>query len=118
MSQNQALRPFDLLIALDKKSRESSGGMPVYEQAGSSWTGVLVTLGKSKLLVSMRVVREIIIPPVVTKVPGVMSWLKGVANLRGTLFPVMDLESLFNLESTEDAQQKACLRSVMSYNIV
>ena len=109
MSQNQALRPFDLLIALDKKSRESSGGMPVYEQAGSSWTGVLVTLGKSKFLVSMRVVREIIIPPAVTNVPGVMSWLKGVANLRGTLFPVMDLESLFNLKTAEDAQQQRLL---------
>ncbi len=109
MSQNQALRPFDLLMALDKKSRESSGGMPVYEQAGSSWTGVLVTLGKNKLLVSMRVVREIIIPPSVTKVPGVMAWMKGIANLRGTLFPVMDLELLYNIQADGDTQQQRLL---------
>lgn len=105
MSQNQALRPFDLLIALDNKSRSSSGGMPEYEHSGSSWTGVLVSLGANQLLVSMRVVREIITPPNVTKVPGVLPWMKGIANLRGTLFPVMDLQQLYGI-SVDDGEIK------------
>lgn len=106
MSLNMATRPFDLLAALDKKSRESSGGMPVYEHAGSSWTGVLVAIGPDKLMFSMRVVREIIIPPEVTPVPGVQAWLKGVANLRGTLFPVIDIVQMLGLESGQDATQQ------------
>jgi len=106
MSLNMAMRPFDLLAELDKKSRESSGGMPVYEHAGSSWTGVLVAIGTDKLMFSMRVVREIITPPAVTVVPGVQGWLKGVANLRGTLFPVIDVEQMLGLEPGEDAAQQ------------
>ncbi len=106
MSLSMAMRPFDLLVALDKKSRDSSGGMPVYEHAGSSWTGVLVAIGADKLMFSMRVVREIIIPPAVTRVPGVQGWLKGIANLRGTLFPVIDIEQMLGLAPGENASQQ------------
>ena len=106
MSLCMATGPFDLLAAIDKKSRDSSSGMLVYEHAGSSWTGVLVAIGADKLMFSMRVVRELIIPPTITPVPGVQNWLKGIANLRGTLFPVVDVEQLLGLPPGDDAAQQ------------
>jgi len=110
MSLSVAARPFDLLSELDKKSKERAGGLPVYEHAGSSWTGVLVTIGADEILLTMRVVREIIIPPDVTRVPGVQVWLKGIANLRGTLFPVVDLEQFLEVApNNENPQQRRLL---------
>ncbi len=32
-------------------------------------------------------------PPVITIVPGTKSWLLGVANIRGNLLPIMDLQA-------------------------
>jgi twitching motility protein PilI len=43
------------------------------------------------LVTSVGEVVETLFPPRVTMVPGTRSWLKGVANVRGTLLPIIDL---------------------------
>src|SRR5688572_26983254 len=44
--------------------------------------------------------------PIVT-VPAVPNYIKGVANLRGYITPLLDLAQLFNIEQAESNQQKA-----------
>ncbi|MCW8830371.1 MAG: chemotaxis protein CheW, partial [Gammaproteobacteria bacterium] len=44
-----------------------------------------------KLIADMSEVSEILDVPEYTKVPGVKSWVVGIANVRGSLLPIMDL---------------------------
>ena len=45
---------------------------------------------------SMDEVLEIIPVPPITRVPGVKSWLMGIANLRGTVISVVNLREFFS----------------------
>ena len=44
------------------------------------------------LLTRMGEVSEILDPPDYTRVPGVKDWVVGIANVRGSLLPLMDLK--------------------------
>ena len=55
---------------------------------------VVVRLGGSRYALPMAAVAEVGRPPGLTRVPGVPSWLAGVANWRGRVLAVLDLRPL------------------------
>ncbi len=55
---------------------------------------VVVRLGGSRYALPMESVAEVGRPPGLTRVPGVPSWLAGVANWRGRVLAVLDLRPL------------------------
>lgn len=55
---------------------------------------VVVRLGGSRYALPMEAVAEVGRPPSLTRVPGVPSWLAGVANWRGRVLAVLDLRPL------------------------
>ena len=55
---------------------------------------VVVRLGGCRYAVSMDAVAEVGRPPVLTRVPGLPSWVAGVANWRGRVLAVLDLRPL------------------------
>jgi purine-binding chemotaxis protein CheW len=55
---------------------------------------VVVRLGGSRYALPMSAVGEVGRPPGLTRVPGVPSWLAGVANWRGRVLAILDLRSL------------------------
>ena len=55
---------------------------------------VVVRLAGTRYSVDMDAVAEVGRPPHVTRVPGVPSWIAGVANWRGRVLPVIDLRVL------------------------
>ncbi|MEZ5584217.1 MAG: chemotaxis protein CheW [Candidatus Competibacteraceae bacterium] len=57
-----------------------------------------VRLGSWNLLLSMDDVAEIVPIPRITRVPGVATWLLGIANLRGTILSVVDLQEFLGGE--------------------
>nr|MBA2408319.1 chemotaxis protein CheW [Gammaproteobacteria bacterium] len=44
---------------------------------------------RNPLVTPLLAVAEIITPPTVASVPGVKPWVMGIANMRGTLLPIM-----------------------------
>lgn len=84
--------PFDLLLDLERRSVKGTAGLPALDQIEEDWVGVGFRLGDSRLIVSMSDVKEILDLPEVTTVPGVKSWVVGVANVRGSLLPIMDMK--------------------------
>src|SRR3546814_7492965 len=68
----------------------------------SAWhsRGVGFRLGARHLLVGFDEVVEIIPLPATTPVPGAASWMLGVANVRGTLLPIVDLKQFMDGERT------------------
>jgi len=85
--------PFDLLLDLERRTLESSSGLPTLDQVKDEWVGVGFRIGSSRLIASMSEVKEILDIPEYTMVPGVKSWIVGVANVRGSLLPILDMKS-------------------------
>lgn len=65
-------------------------------------------LGKEEYGIGILQVREIIGLMEITAVPHTPSYIKGVINLRGSVIPVMDLRSKFNMESQE-YNERTCI---------
>lgn len=84
--------PFDYLLNLESRCKTDSAGIPTMDQVEEEWVGVGFRIGKEKFLASMNEVEEILDLPAYTNVPGVKSWVVGVANVRGSLLPIMDLK--------------------------
>lgn len=84
--------PFDLLQELEQRTLKRSAGLPMLDEVQEEWVGVGFRIGDSKLIASMSDVKEILDMPEFTLVPGVKSWIVGVANVRGSLLPIMDMK--------------------------
>ncbi len=84
--------PFDLLLDLERRTVKSSAGLPMLDQMKDDWVGIAFRVGDSRLIAAMSEVKEILDLPEFTLVPGVKSWIVGVANVRGSLLPIMDLK--------------------------
>jgi twitching motility protein PilI len=64
----------------------------------------------------MGEVSEVLHEPRFTQIPGVKPWVKGVANLRGRLLPIMDLCGFFGHEVSAARKQRRVL--VVEHNEV
>ncbi len=84
--------PFDLLLDLERRTNKVSAGLPTIDRKKDEWVGIGFRIGDSKLIASMSDVKEILDLPEFTMVPGVKSWIVGVANVRGSLLPIMDMK--------------------------
>jgi twitching motility protein PilI len=85
--------PFDLLLDLERRTLKGLTGMPALDMVEEEWVGVGFRIGDSKLIASMSEVKEILDLPEYTMVPGVKSWIVGVANVRGSLLPILDMKT-------------------------
>jgi twitching motility protein PilI len=83
--------PVDLLIDYERRLAEVGARLPAQEEVRDRWSGIGFRIGDQRFVASMEEVREVLDPPTCTRVPGTASWFIGVANIRGTLVPVMDL---------------------------
>lgn len=92
--------PFELLFELESRARAHAFGLPQREEARKIWRGVGFRLGGIMLVVPLGQVREILISPPVSRVPGAKPWVTGIANVRGTLLPILDLQGFLSSRST------------------
>ena len=92
--------PFDILEAYEQRSLQHAVQLPGREFAAELWRGVGYRIGNRRLVSDFREVVEIVQMPQVTVVPGAQPWLLGVGNLRGNLFPVVDLKQFLEGERT------------------
>lgn len=60
---------------------------------------IVVRLGAGRFAVDLASVAEVGRAPHVTRVPGLPSWLAGVANWRGRILPVLDLRTLLGADA-------------------
>ncbi len=85
-------RPFELLKELEKRSRAVTAGSVSEASVGPEWVGVAFRMGGETFLVAREETREVLgYPAAVTRIPGAKNWVKGLANVRGQLLPMLDL---------------------------
>jgi twitching motility protein PilI len=94
-------RPFELLKELEKRSRTVTAGNTPEKAAGQEWVGVAFRMGGETFLVAREETREVLgYPAAVTRIPGAKSWVKGLANIRGQLLPMLDLRQFLGSGAT------------------
>ena len=89
--------PFEILRDLDARCRRNSSGLPVAKAVVDDWIGIGFAINDIPLIAKMDEVSEILPPPETIRVPGVAYWVKGLANIRGSLMPVLDMNSFCGL---------------------
>lgn len=87
-------KPFELLRELERLARVALTGQGRDAANEREWVGVAFRMSSENFLVAREETREILgYPAVVTRVPGAKPWIRGVANVRGQLLPVIDLRA-------------------------
>ena len=87
-------QPFELLQELERRSRIAFAGQGG-EALPEEWVGVGFRLGNEQFVANRDQVREVLmLPETMTRVPGAKRWMLGIANLRGHLLPLIDLQML------------------------
>ncbi len=84
--------PLLLLQEIERRSKVHAFELPQQLDVRTTWDGVGFRLGNTQLVAAVDEVKEILPLPRITAVFGAQRWVKGVANIRGTLLPVMDLQ--------------------------
>lgn len=82
---------FTLLQDIETRCKKRALGLPQKVELRRTWSGVGFRVGNIRLLVPMNEINEILRYPNITKVPSALTWVKGLANVRGNLLPIMDL---------------------------
>ncbi len=100
LSANKRVSSFETLLDYEQRSLAHVAGRPEMVEAPGHWRGVGFRLGARRFVSSFDEIVEILSLPPVTPVPGAQAWMLGVANVRGSLLPVVDLKQFLEGERT------------------
>ena len=76
-----------------RRSEAQEAKVPATLVKEEDWQGLAFVLDGVKLVTAMEEVRELLpYPESVTRVPGTRNWMLGLANIRGELLPIVDLQ--------------------------
>lgn len=87
--------PLELLREIERRSKLHAKGLPQQIAKKALWSGIGFRAGDINLVAPLSQINEIMHYPRLTLVPGAQAWVKGLANIRGTLLPIMDLQGYF-----------------------
>lgn len=82
----------DALLELEARSVNCALGLPQQKEIRKPWSGIGFRIGNRNLIAEVGDVKEVLYIPPVTTIPGTKTWVKGMANIRGNLMPILDLQ--------------------------
>lgn len=106
---SDVMTPYQRLLELDQLSRRYSAGLPAQQEVVQTWSGIGFRMGSRVFVSPMGEVSEVLHEPRQTPLPGVKPWVRGVANVRGRLLPIMDLCGFLGGELTAPRKQRRVL---------
>ena len=99
-----------LLQSIERRSREKASSLPQQVEIQAQWEGVVFSLMDARLVASLDEVCEILnFSPDVTDVPGTQPWMVGIANIRGSLLPIIDLQAFLGGTNTPRGRRNRTL---------
>ncbi len=83
-----------LLQDIARRSQIHAQNLPKQVEFLNYWEGILFSVGGDRLVAPLDEIFEILnYPNTVTTVPGTRSRVRGIANIRGNLLPIIDLQA-------------------------
>jgi len=92
---------FELLRDIETRSRQKALGIPQQLEVRDSWSGISFRLGRIRLLAPFGEVSELLTLPPLTRIPGARPWVLGLANIRGSLLPILDMGNFIEGEAID-----------------
>src|SRR5690606_2860976 len=103
-------KPCELLQEIEKLARAALVGQGRDAGGEREWVGVAFRLSSESFLTAREETREVLgFPPVLTRVPGAKPWIRGLANVRGQLLPVIDLRAFLGGGLTQTGRSSRVL---------
>ena len=96
MAQEAAMTPLEQLREIERNCLAHAHGLPQQLEVAEEWSGIGFRLGDLRLVAPLGEVVEVLTYPGLSKVPRTKSWVRGIANIRGNLLPIMDLQGYLN----------------------
>jgi len=96
MSEQELISPRELISQLQDMEQRSSirhENLPQWDENYALWDGIAFNLMSTPVVAHLSDIKEILnLPSSVTPVPGTCNWMLGIANTRGNLLPITDLQ--------------------------
>lgn len=86
-----------------------AAGLPAQEVVSETWSGIGFRLAGQPMVAPLGEVSEILHEPRYTALPRVKPWVRGVANVRGRLLPIIDLSHFFGSSVSAPRKQRRVL---------
>lgn len=106
MAENPA---FKALSALAQLSQSHAQALPAQVDASPRWSGIGFSLLGCRFVAPLGQISEMLEVPNYTKLPGVQSWVVGLANVRGRLLPLFDMSQYLGGKATSQRKQHRVL---------
>jgi twitching motility protein PilI len=101
---------FNYLLEVSRRCEIGTHSLPsARDQRSLSWSGVGFLLGEHYCVAAMDDIAEVLTEPACTRLPGVKPWVRGVANVRGRLLPLIDLTAFLGESRTTEQRQRRVL---------
>jgi twitching motility protein PilI len=85
-----------LLDDIEQRSLEAARRLPETSVDQDIWDGLVFSVAGVRMVAAMNEVSEMLAyPDKITRVPGSKPWVLGLANVRGSLLPIIDLQVYF-----------------------
>jgi twitching motility protein PilI len=111
------LDPYSLLQQMQQQARSSAPGLPEQVQVATLWSGLGFRLADQLFVTPLDHVSEVLHYPTSTLVPTTKGWLKGIANVRGNLYTIVDLAEFFGREPiVQDEKTRLLIMNVAGLN--
>jgi twitching motility protein PilI len=102
--------PVVLLREIEEACRScSTTDLQQSAETFSEWSGIAFRMGNSSLLAPLDEVVEILDMPKLARVPLAQPWVRGIANIRGNLLPVVDFSGFLGGEVASTSEKSRVL---------
>jgi len=91
MVDMETMDPVAILREIEESCRSIATGLSQQPETTSEWSGVAFRVGLNSLVTPLGEVVEILDFPELSMVPNTQHWMLGIANIRGKILPVVDL---------------------------
>lgn len=99
--------PVDLLRDIERRCQQHAAALPEFTSPERVIdTGIGFLMAGLEMVAAMSEISEILAVPRFSKVPGVKPWVCGIANLRGRLLPIYDIDLLCGHGRSRTTQQR------------
>ena len=89
--------PVEILWRMQREAIAAGHVPPKQEQERPKWGGLAFGVGDLRLVTELTSVIDVVDCPGVTPVPGTQPWMRGICNVRGSLYSVVDLGSFLDI---------------------
>ncbi len=109
MNVAAAMSPLELLAEYERLSLAHVAGEPEQIETPGFWRGIGFRVGERHFASRIDEIAELLTPLPLTPVPGTQRWVRGIANVRGNLVPVIDLGDFLFDASTRVGERSRLL---------